>query len=62
MNVTCSTGTTIVNVASLDAVSTYQFAIFAKNDIGTGPTTDAGSYLTKTTYGTPSTPARPTLV
>jgi len=51
-----------VNISSLDAVSNYQFAVFAKNDIGTGPTTDAGSYVVKTTYGASAAPARPTLV
>jgi hypothetical protein len=63
--VTCASGTTptkVLNISSLDAVSNYQFAIFAKNDIGTGPTTDAGSYVVKTTYGASAAPARPTLV
>lgn len=51
-----------MNVDSLDPVSNYQFAIFAKNDIGTGPTTDAGNYEVETTYGASAAPARPTLV
>jgi hypothetical protein len=32
------------------------------NNIGTGPITSSGSYSSGTTYGTPTTPARPTLV
>jgi hypothetical protein len=59
---TCTAPTTVLYVDLLDSVSTYQFASLAVNDIGTGPTTDAATYETKTTYGKPSTPARPTLV
>jgi len=34
----------------------------AENDIGKGPISAAGSYSSATTFGPPTTPARPTLV
>lgn len=61
---TCTYGSTTSFtqvISSLTSVSTYQFAVTVTNDIGTGPTTQVGSYASATTYGTPSTPARPTL-
>ncbi len=60
-NITTCTAPEVFIVNSLDPVSTYHFASFAVNEIGTGPTTDAASYQIQTTYGKPSTPARPTL-
>ena len=63
-NTTCSPAdsTKTILVDGLTSVSSYHFAIFATNDIGTGPTTAVASYLSQTTYGAPAKPERPTLV
>ena len=50
-----------VTSPTLTAVTTYQFQATAINDIGTGPSTAVSDYQTITTYGKPSTPARPQL-
>lgn len=63
--VTCAQGTDATKLVTspvLTTVTTYQFRIKAVNDIGTGPITAVASYQTITTYGKPSTPARPMLV
>lgn len=57
-----TTPTKTVTSPVLDSVTTYQFRAYATNDIGSGPTTAVADYQTITTYGKPSTPARPTLV
>lgn len=62
INTTTCSGTQTVSVTGLSPVSTYEFAMYATNDIGTGPTTATTSYEIETTYGAPSQPARPTLV
>lgn len=62
INETTCSGTQTISVSGLTAVSTYEFAMYATNDIGTGPTTATTNYEIETTYGAPSQPARPTLV